>query len=165
MGQSKWVTIYQSQVDDYDEDVYLDLDLYLDLYNEFDPTRFTPGQMSVGSGCELFVATDNCINVSTFDGKLKRQIACDRYRDGELSKVEGIFATGDDYLFACNGDYNIKVYTTDGEYLNKFGGDDEERQECSNRCGEWQWIGMDICLSLILGMAKFKYFHPFNTKP
>ena len=121
MGQSKWVTIYQSQADDYDEEVYLDLNL--DLYNEYDPTHFIPGQMSVGSGCELFVATDNCINVlSTFDGKVKRQIGRDAYRERELSKVEGIFATGDDYLFVCDCDYKIRVYSSDGWYLNSFGG-------------------------------------------
>ena len=115
VGQSKWVTIYQSQEDD-------------QLYPEFDPTRFIPGQISVGSGCELFVATDNCINVlSTFDGKLKRQIGCDRYREGELSKVQGIFATGDGYLFVSSEDC-VHVFTTDGEHLNKFGRDDKERQ-------------------------------------
>ena len=97
-------------------------------YDEFDPTQFTPGTLSVGSGCELFVATDNCINVlSTFDGKLKRQIGCDRYREGELSKVQGIFATGDGYLFVSSEDC-VHVFTTDGEHLNKFGGDDKERQ-------------------------------------
>ena len=124
-GQSKWVTIYRKQElqDDDDEDEYQDDD---DLYHEFDPTQFIPGQVSIGSGCELFVATNNCINVlSTFDGKLKRQIGCDRYRDGDLSKVEGIFATGDDYLFVCNSEYNIQVYTTDGEHLNTFGEDED----------------------------------------
>ena len=80
--------------------------------------------MSVGSGGELFVATDNCINVlSTFDGKLKQQIGCDRYREGEPSKVEGIFAM--DYLFVSSGDNYVHVFTTDGEYLNKFGEDED----------------------------------------
>ena len=114
VGQSKWVNIYRYQELQDDEES--------DYWDEFDPTQFTPGQMSVGSGCELFVATDNCINVlSTFDGKLKRQIGCDRYRDGELSKVEGIFATGDGYLFVCSDDHNVHVFTTDGNYLSKFG--------------------------------------------
>ena len=120
VGQSKWVTIYYNDEagEDDDDD---------ESYDEFDPTRFAPGQLSVGSGCELFVATDNCINVlNTNDGKLKRQIACDMYRDGELSRVEGICVTGDDYLFISSEDC-VYVYTTDGEYLNKFGGD-EERQ-------------------------------------
>ena len=50
------------------------ISILIDDIDELDPTRFTPGQMSVGSGGELFVATDNCINVlSTFDGKLKRR--------------------------------------------------------------------------------------------
>ena len=113
VGQSEWVTIYRSQEDDDNEE---------EVYHEFDTSRFTPGQMSVGSGCELFVATDNCINVlSTFDGKVKRQIGCDRYRGGDLSKVEGIFATGEGYLFVSESDNSIHVYTTDGKYLDEFG--------------------------------------------
>ena len=116
VGQSKWVTIYQSQKGDRDQDEYQGGKD--EVYHDFDPSRFAPGQMSVGSGCELFVATDNCINVlSTFDGKLKRKIGCDRYREGKLSKVEGIFATGDGYLFVCSCNHNVQVFTTDGEYL------------------------------------------------
>ena len=123
VGQSEWVTIYLMQVD-VNEDGYDDIPYYLhESYDEFDPTRFIPGLMSVGSGCELFVTTENCINVlSTFDGKLKRQIGCDQFRDGDLSTVESIFVTGDGYLFVSSADHCIRVFTTDGEYLSKFDG-------------------------------------------
>ena len=118
VGQSKWVTIYRYQELQDDEE--------REYRGEFDPTRFTPGQLFVGSGGELFVATGNCINVlSTFDGKLKRQIANDMYRGFALCKVLGVFATGDDYLFASREDRCVHVFTTDGMYLNKFGGDED----------------------------------------
>ena len=120
IGQSEWVTIYRSKEEDYDEDDEegADEDDYM-----FDPERYTPGQMSIGSDGELFVATDNCINVlNASDGKVKRQIGCDKYSDGELSKVEGICATGDGYLFVSDQESSVHVFTTDGEYLNKFGG-------------------------------------------
>ena len=120
IGQSDWVTIYRSKEEDYDEDDEegADEDDYM-----FDPTRFVPGQMSIGSDGELFVATDNCINVlNASDGKVKRQIGCDKYSDGELSKVDGICVTGDGYLFISDPSCFVYVFTTDGEYLNKFGG-------------------------------------------
>ena len=120
VGQSEWVTIYRSQeYGDVYHDVYQDDD---DMDREFDPTRFTPKMLSVGSGGELFVATDNCINVlSTFDGKVKRQIGFDRYGDGNLSAVLGVFATGDGHLFVSDSDHSVHVYTTDGEYLDEIG--------------------------------------------
>ena len=138
VGQSEWVTIYCGQDDEDDEDncdEYQDdddednCDEYQDDDDDmdFDPTRFTPGQMFVGSDGELFVAADNCVNVlSTFDGKLKRQIGCDKYRDGELSRVMGICVTGDDYLFVSSDDNCIHVFETDGDYVNKFGWDGGE---------------------------------------
>ena len=79
------MTLYRSQIDHYNEDEDEDVDY------EFDPVRFSPGQLSFGGDGELFVATSNCINVlSAVNGKLKRQIGCDKNRDCELSKVEGI---------------------------------------------------------------------------
>ena len=110
-GESGWITLYRSKDVDYDD------------YDEFDPAQFAPGQLSFGGDGELFVATDNCINVlRATDGKFKRQIGCDKYRDGELAKVEGIFVTGDGYLFACDQEYCIHAFTSAGEYLCKFGG-------------------------------------------
>ena len=121
-GESEWVTLYLGQEDDYDDE-----DEDEDEDNEFDPARFSPGQLSFGGDGELFVATYNCINVlSATDGKLKRQIGCDKYREGELSKVEGIFVTGDGYLFACDQDYYVHVFTSTGEYLCKFGGNGDD---------------------------------------
>ena len=120
VGQLNWRTIYRSQDDDDGEDAHQyedDMDHEVD-----DPPQFTPGQMCIGSDGDLFVATDNCINVlNTFDGKVKRQIGRDRYGDGNVSKVERIFATGDGYLFVCSSDHNVQMFTTDGEYLNELG--------------------------------------------
>ena len=107
-GESEWVTLYPGQEDDYDENED-------DEEREFDPARFSPGQMSIGNDGELFVATDRWINVlASSDGKLKRQIGRDKYRDGEMSDVVGIFATGDGYLFACDQDYNVHAFTSFG---------------------------------------------------
>ena len=120
IGKSEWVTIYRSREEDYDEDDEEGAD---EDDHMFDPTRFVPGQMSIGSDGELFVATDNCINVlNTSDGKVKRQIGCDKYSDGELSKVDGICVTGDGYLFVSDEERFVHVFTTGGEYLNRFGG-------------------------------------------
>ena len=111
-GKSEWVTLYHFPEDDYDDDE-----------DEFDPARFCPGQMSLGSDGDLFVAADNCINVfAVSDGKLKRQIGCDRYRDGELCQVEGICATGDGYVFVCDDNSSAHAFTAGGDYLCKFGG-------------------------------------------
>ena len=119
-GKSEWVTLYRRLKDDYDEDEDED-----DDEREFDPARFFPGQISFGNDGELFVATDNCINVlAASDGKLKRQIGCDKYRDGEMSKVEGIFATGDGYLFVRDQDYNVHAFTSGGDHLCRIGGND-----------------------------------------
>ena len=124
-GESEWVTLYRGQEDDYDEDEDED-----DDEREFDPARFSPGQISFGNDGELFVATDNCINVlAASDGKLKRQMGCDKYRDGELSKVEGIFATGDGYLFVCDQDYNVHAFTSGGDHLCRIGGNDAEQSQ------------------------------------
>ena len=127
-GESEWVTLYRGQEKDYDsdsdedEDDDEDEDEDDDEDRAFDPARFSPGQISFGNDGELFVATDNCINVlASSDGKLKRQMGCDKYRDGEMSKVEGIFATGDGYLFACDQDYNVHVFTFGGDHLCRFG--------------------------------------------
>ena len=120
IDQSEWVTIYRSRKENYDEDDEEGAD---EDDHMFDPTCFVPGQMSIGSDGELFVATDNCINVlNTSDGKVKRQIGCDKYCDGELSKVDGICVTGDGYLFVSDEERFVHVFTTDGEYLNRFGG-------------------------------------------
>ena len=117
-GKSEWVTLYHYPEDDYDD--YEDEDEYDE---EFDPARFSPGQMSVGSDGDLFVATDHCINVlATSDGKLKRQIGCDKNRDGEMCMVKGICATGDGYLFVCDNDCYAHAFTAGGDYLCKFGG-------------------------------------------
>ena len=76
VGQSKWVTIHCCQEENFD---------MFDPFDDFDPTRFYPGQMSIGSDGELFVATENCINVLNIsDGKVKRQIGCSD-NDPELS--------------------------------------------------------------------------------
>ena len=116
-GKSEWVTLYHYPEDDYD-----DYDEYEDD-NEFDPARFSPGQMSVGSDGDLFVATDNCINVlAASDGKLKRQIRCVKDRDGEMYQVKGICATGDGYLFVCDTSCYAHAFRTSGDYLCKFGG-------------------------------------------
>ena len=126
VGQSEWVTIYCGQDDEDDEDDY---DEYQDDDDDmdFDPKRFTPGQMFVGSGGELFVAADNCINVlSTFDGTLKRQIGCDEYRDGVIARVISICLTGDDYLFLSSDDNCIHVFKSNGDYVNKFSWDGGE---------------------------------------
>ena len=86
VGQSKWVTIYCRQEENFD---------MFDPVDDFDPTRFYPGPMSIGSDGELFVATENCINVlNNSDGKVKRQIGCSD-NDPELSKVEGICVMGE----------------------------------------------------------------------
>ena len=117
-GKSEWVTLYHYPEDDYDD--YEDED---EDDDEFDPARFSPGQMSFGSDGDLFVATDNCINVlAASDGKLKRQIGCDKYRDGEMCMVEGICATGDGYLFVCDNNCYAHAFTAGGDYLCKFGG-------------------------------------------
>ena len=111
-GKSEWVTLYHYPEDDYDKDE-----------DEFDPTRFCPGQMSFGNDGDLFVATNHCINVlAASDGKLKRQIGCDKYRDGELCIVVGICATGDGYLFVCDNNCYTHAFTASGDYLCKFGG-------------------------------------------
>ena len=121
IGQSEWVTIYRRREEDYDEDDEEDAD---EDDFMFDPKRFGPGQMSIGSDGELFVLTDeDCINVlNTSDGKVKRQIGCDKYHGGELSNVEGICVTGDGYLFVSDQKCFVHVFTTDGEYMHKFGG-------------------------------------------
>ena len=107
------MTIYRSNEVDHDED---------EAYNECDPDRFVPGQMSIGSDDELFVATDSCINVlNTGDGKVKRQIGYPEYIYHYLSMAKGIFVTGDGYLFACDLDNFVHMFTTGGEYLHKFG--------------------------------------------
>ena len=107
-GKSEWVTIYNSE----------------DKNKIPGGHRYVPGQMSIGSDDELFVATETYINVlNTSDGIVKRQIGCDKFDDGELSKVEGICATGDGYLFVCDQDNFVHVFTTAGEYLHQFGGD------------------------------------------
>ena len=109
-GKSDWVTLYYGQIGDYAK-------------NKFDPAGFFPGQMSFGSDGDLFVAADNCINVlAASDGKLKRQIGCDKYRDREMHRVKGICATGDGYLFVCDNDCYAHAFTADGDYLCKFGG-------------------------------------------
>ena len=114
-GKSDWVTLYHYPEDDYDKDE-----------DEFDPARFSPGQMSFGNDGDLFVATDHCINVlAASDGKLKRQIGCDKYRDGELCKVAGICATGDGYLFVCDNNYYAHAFTASGDYLCKFAGNED----------------------------------------
>ena len=120
VGESEWVTLYRGQEDDYDEDEDED-----DEEREFDPARFSPGQMSIGNDGELFVATDKCINVlASSDGKMKHQIGRDKYRDGEMSDVVGVFATGDGYLFACDQDWYVHAFTSGGDHLCKFGGND-----------------------------------------
>ena len=121
IGQSEWVTIYRSREEDYDEDDEEGAD---EDDHMFDPTCFVPGQMSIGSDGELFVAADDdCINVfNASDGKVKRRIGDDQFCRGELSKVEGICVTGDGYLFVSDQECFVHVFTTDGEYLNKFGG-------------------------------------------
>ena len=122
-GELKWVTLYRCQEDDYDEDED-------DNEHEFDPVQFSPGQISFGNDGELFVATDNCINVlASSDGKLKRQIGCDKYRDGEMYKVEGICATGDGYLFACDQDCYVHAFTSGGDHLCKFGGNGDDARQ------------------------------------
>ena len=140
-GKSEWVTLYGGEEDDYDEDededdeeFDPDYDIFGDEYDEdnpkhkFDPARFSPGQMCVGSDGDLFVATSNCINVlAASDGKVKRQIGCDKYRDGELWKVEGICATGDGYLFVCDSHCYAHAFTAGGDYLCKFGGNGDDR--------------------------------------
>ena len=115
-GESEWVTLYPGQEDDYDED---------EDDEERDAARFAPSQMSFGNDGELFVATKMCINVlASSDGKLKRQIGRDKYRDGEMYDVVGIFATGDGYLFACDQDCYVHAFTSGGDHLCKFGGND-----------------------------------------
>ena len=77
----------------------------------------------------VIAQADHCINVlAASDGKLKRQIGCDKYRDGEMSKVEGIFATSDGYLFVCDQDYNVHAFTSGGDHLCRFGGNDDTGQ-------------------------------------
>ena len=121
-GYSEWVTLYRCQEYDSDSDEDDDED---DEEREFDPARFSPGQISFGNDGELFVATDNCINVlASSDGKLMCQIRCDEYRDGEMSKVEGICATGDGYLFARDQDFNIHAFTSGGDHLCRIGEND-----------------------------------------
>ena len=114
-GKSDWVTLYHYPEDDYDDDE-----------DEFDPARFCPGQMSVGNDGDLFVATDHCINVlAASDGKLKREIGCDKYQDGEMCKVAGICATGDGYLFVCDNNCYAHAFTASGDYLCKFAGNED----------------------------------------
>ena len=129
VGCSEWVTIYScGHHGDYDAE---------DEDEALDPGRFYPGQMSFGSDGELFVAAEtdsemDCINVfAASDGKLKRRIVFDYDMDrddsdsdshDELCQVEGICATGDGYLFACDTNCYVHVFTVGGDYLRKFGG-------------------------------------------
>ena len=138
-GKSEWVTLYRGQEDDYDEDEDED-----DEDCEFDPARFSPGKMSFGNDGELFVATGNCINVlASSDGKLKRQIGCDKFRDGEMSKAEGIFATGDGYLFAYDRHYYVHMFTASGDHLCKFGGNVDD-------VGQFPWAITVDCSGYLL---------------
>ena len=129
----EWVTIYQCNRDDDDDE-------YDDDNDEYSPDRFRPGQLAFGPDGNLYVATDNCVNVlDAKKGTLIRQIGIDKHREGELSKIEGLFVTGDGYVFACDQDSKVLIFqAANGEFVNTIkSGSECDLQQPWTACVDW----------------------------